>query len=459
MPNRTSQNRGRGGRNHRRTPERGGERNRHDRGRADERNELKRSLPLYDGAETLGNTRFGFFSRNDGKGFKDGFPVHEPHPGLMFDKYIDTWDIDNCGNRLEQKPGKGKNDTDAAKAGSRRQWLSEATKEYGYLKQGLNATVERQKNFVNALAGRCFAFKTDWRFLSGLGNGHPFETGFIWHRTLGVPYLPGSSVKGLIRAWADPKKGWGNKDSWDAVRHLFGDTDDQGAGALIVFDALPIEVPKIELDIMNPHYGDYYNEVMVKVNGNDQPTPPADYLDPNPITFLTVAKTTFLFFLAPRPGCERSDGRSAAGDIEDGKKLLREALRWLGAGGKTAVGYGFMTADEHEQHRLDTERDQRNLSANQLRVNELKQFLAGLVTPVSSRVQSSLLQQAMDLLNEASKWDDAEDRRAAATALSEVFGIIGWGKGEQKRKRLAVMAALASAPSSASPTPPGEKSQ
>jgi CRISPR-associated protein Cmr6 len=29
------------------------------------------------------------------------------------------------------------------------------------------------------------------------------ENGFLWHPTLGVPYLPGAAVKGLVRAYVE----------------------------------------------------------------------------------------------------------------------------------------------------------------------------------------------------------------------------------------------------------------
>jgi CRISPR-associated protein Cmr6 len=195
--------------------------------------------------------------------------------------------------------------------------------------------------------------------VSGLGASHPFETGFIWHRTLSVPYLPGSSVKGLLRAWAEQ---WGGSDDKEQISRLFGtggDNDGQ-AGAIIVFDALPSQPPKskaetstlpshppqLELDIINPHYSDYYK--------NPATTPPADYLDPSPVFFLAVAPgQSFRFFLAPRLGFySKQNGiaaYSAADDLETAKQLLINALVHLGIGAKTAVGYGQMTALEYQE--------------------------------------------------------------------------------------------------------------
>jgi CRISPR-associated protein Cmr6 len=41
--------------------------------------------------------------------------------------------------------------------------------------------------------------------------------------------------------------------------YIFGDEDN--AGKIIFFDAFPIEKPTISVDVMNPHYSDYYSEI------------------------------------------------------------------------------------------------------------------------------------------------------------------------------------------------------
>lgn len=280
---------------------------------------LKYSLPLYRG--------LGFFADDTGRTEQWG-RINEPHPGLIFDKLIDTWEIKPDGACSIQEPNADADDDPGCK-GSKRYWLERAkTHDVAYLGSRLKRARERHGKLIASLGGYYLIAETDWRFVSGLGNGHPFETGFTWHRTLGAPYLPGSSVKGLIRAWAED---WGAADP-DEVKRLFGDTDTEGAGALIVFDAFPIEVPKLELDIMNPHYGPYYQDQSSSI-------PPADYHSPVPVFFLTVAaKTTFEFALAPRRPRDHK-GKDA---MEAGLKLLREALETLGSGGKTAVGYGRM---------------------------------------------------------------------------------------------------------------------
>lgn len=270
-------------------------------------------------------------------------PMEESaHTGLLFDKFCDHWSGPGSGKPWKpETPPRG----DSVK----KQFLDAIVKQMANRSDGLlDQFIKRRKALISALNGDEKEFTTSWRFVSGLGMGHVLETGFVWHRILGVPYLPGSSVKGLIRAWADPKTdkktgehlGWGDPDMWNDVKRLFGDSDKIGAGSLIVFDAIPVEKPKLEVDIMNPHYGDYYNK---KKDDKGQLIPPADYLSPSPIFFLTVARdTTFSFALASR----NKDMEAGKKEVARGFALLTEALNNLGAGAKTAVGYGYFFRGE-----------------------------------------------------------------------------------------------------------------
>lgn len=250
------------------------------------------------------------------------------HTGLVFDKFCDVWA--GLNSWKPESPRRGR----AAK----HRFFLEITSHMAantVAGQLLNVYTGRRKGLISALKGGCCVFETHWRFVSGLGMGHPLETGFVWHRTLGVPYLPGSSVKGLIRAWTER---WVDSTNPQEVVRLFGPRGEEArsnpaAGALMVFDALPVRVPKLDLDIMNPHYGPYYQESK----------PPADYHKPVPIFFLAVAPgQAFEFALAPRPSAYgRGDAERAEVDLVTGMRLLEEALFNIGAGGKTAVGYGY----------------------------------------------------------------------------------------------------------------------
>ena len=274
-------------------------------------------LPLYDSLKRTGTTP----------------RTMEPsaNTGLLFDKFCDVWS--GPEKWKPESPQKGKS--------VKQQFLDKIVKQLKNNKKTEELLEQyhlRRKALIKSLSGKSRDYKTAWRFVSGLGMGHVLETGFVWHKILGVPYLPGSSVKGMIRAWAVQ---W-DDETKEEVNRLFGDSKDIGAGSLIVFDAIPLEKPGLEVDIMNPHYGDYYSKKKMKVTlaGRVQEidTPPADYLSPNPIFFLTVASgISFKFALAVRRGKGTND------DLIKGFELLEEALENIGAGSKTAVGYGHFT--------------------------------------------------------------------------------------------------------------------
>jgi CRISPR-associated protein Cmr6 len=177
-------------------------------------------------------------------------------------------------------------------------------------------------------------FKTTWHFATGLGNPHPSENGFVWHPTLGVPYLPSSGVKGLLNAWL-AWQGVGKKDNVTCARRWLGTPT--RAGALIFFDALPVAPVTIGTDVMTPHMGDWYEKGgnADPNNAKDWQAIPADWHNPKPITFLVVKQGVFRFMIAPTPRAHDTDVKEALDQLEG-------ALALLGAGAKTAAGYGRM---------------------------------------------------------------------------------------------------------------------
>ncbi|HMV45727.1 MAG TPA: type III-B CRISPR module RAMP protein Cmr6, partial [Leptospiraceae bacterium] len=130
-------------------------------------------------------------------------------------------------------------------------------------------------------------------------------------------------------------------------------------GKIIFFDAYPINLinESIKVDIMNPHYSDYYSS-----EGNNI-KPPGDYYNPVPIPFLTVQNTSFQFIIGtkqiPKKIIEYKeyeklkpfDESSLKSEerFKDSFTLIDLAYLWLklalaehGIGAKTAVGYGYM---------------------------------------------------------------------------------------------------------------------
>ncbi len=161
-----------------------------------------------------------------------------------------------------------------------------------------------------------------WRFVVGLGAAHVLETGITLHRIFGLPIIPGSALKGAARAYAQLVEGKSEDDPEFIA--IFGTTEQ--AGSVIFFDAIPLGVPKFQLDIMNPHYPNYYRA--------PEKNPPADWESPNPVFFLTVTETPYRFAIA---------SRSEQGNhlLNLAEEWLKGALRELGIGAKTSADYGF----------------------------------------------------------------------------------------------------------------------
>ncbi|WP_457670212.1 type III-B CRISPR module RAMP protein Cmr6 [Thiolapillus sp.] len=199
----------------------------------------------------------------------------------------------------------------------------------------LDRHASAQLALVKTRKGCWMTFDTDWHFVSGMGLPHPVENGFSWHHTLGVPYLCGAAVKGLIRAWMEH---WNGADGSTLLRWLGSAAEQQEqdlqTGGFIFFDALPLEPPELIVDIMTPHMGKWYEK------GGEEPMDagvvPGDWHDPTPIPFLAVKQARFRFCIAPRTpdiGME---------EVKSIMEELRDALGYLGAGAKTAAGYGVM---------------------------------------------------------------------------------------------------------------------
>jgi CRISPR-associated protein Cmr6 len=155
-----------------------------------------------------------------------------------------------------------------------------------------------------------------------LGAAHVLETGITLHRLFGLPIIPGSALKGAAKAYAQLVEG--RTDDDPELVAVFGTTEQ--AGSVIFFDAIPLEVPKFQLDIMNPHYPNYYREQGGK--------PPADWESPSPVFFLTVHATPYLFAIAAR-----SEQGNRLLDLAE--KWLKGALADLGIGAKTSADYGY----------------------------------------------------------------------------------------------------------------------
>jgi CRISPR-associated protein Cmr6 len=198
----------------------------------------------------------------------------------------------------------------------------------------LSAWNARWQASTRAANAEPFSLRTDWRFVAGLGRKGSLEVGFTFHR-YGFPILPGSSVKGVARAYAALVEGRTESDPEfvAAFGRIQGKKEEEAAraGGAVFFDAIPAKLPKLELDIMNPHYPEYYSDVTKR-------TPPTNWQNPRPVFFLTVAPATEFRFAVGWRGPFDAEVRRLRSLAE---KWLFEGLKNLGAGAKTSAGYGY----------------------------------------------------------------------------------------------------------------------
>ena len=225
-------------------------------------------------------------------------------------------------------------------------------------------------------------------FTTGLGNEHPLENGFAFLNPYGLPYLPGSGVKGVLRQAARELASgdWGDACGWTTekihqIEHgkdtidfspldaLFGLKSGDGdtnhvRGALTFWDVIPqIKGNSLSVDIMTPHQSHYYQQKNDRKAGDS--ASPHDSGQPSPINFLTVPPGSgFVFHVT----CDLVHLNRLAPELathETWKTLLaaafEHAFQWLGFGAKTAVGYGAMQKDPDAKKR---EEDRRQAQAD-----------------------------------------------------------------------------------------------
>ncbi|MFZ8860178.1 MAG: type III-B CRISPR module RAMP protein Cmr6 [Thermocrinis sp.] len=224
-----------------------------------------------------------------------------------------------------------------------------------------------------------FRLKTAYRLVIGAGYPSFIENGFLFHHVYGIPYIPGETLKGLAKAVfilsvaeavkeetklsniekelseeaeeevSEEAKGilhqipdriniildnYTIENPVETFRKIFGSKERRGQ--VIFFDAYPVDFnpsEHFEADIMNSHYGDYYQSGKA----------PADWLSPTPIHFLALKEGIIFEFslgLAPLEPMEDNEEKLL---LETARKLLEVGLKNFGVGNKKRKGYGWFS--------------------------------------------------------------------------------------------------------------------
>jgi len=198
------------------------------------------------------------------------------------------------------------------------------------------------------------------RLVHGLGVAHVQEVSMTIHPVYGIPYIPASSVKGLVRHWFlqaffegkepdHPSKQSGEKKELSLLyREIFGwqgDENDQdieideseSRKGLATFYDLFIIDGKITPDVLTVHFRDYYSLVGKAAPNMDQ--------NPIPLSFYTVTggKAEIIISISKDNRRKRFTSYSPEQLADLLFEWTRIALWELGIGAKTSLNYGRFT--------------------------------------------------------------------------------------------------------------------
>ncbi len=299
--------------------------------------------------------------------------------------------------------------------------------------------------------------------VTGMGMEHPLENGFAFLNPYGIPYLPGSSIKGVLRRAAD-ELAKNSRTNWSqaAIDQLFGHEDSSHArrGILTFWDSIPeIKGNALAMDVMTPHFGKYYQ-------GDESPH---DAGQPNPIVFMVIPpESKFSFHIT-------ADEKRNPGELKGGKwkSLLKStflhAFEWLGFGAKTSVGYGAFQIDpevlqrQQERNRKELEDAKKKAEeANQQRAIDEKNARKKAEFDALPESRKAIIRAEEDinkaenhvdrrrrytdiasilnkLVEQVRVWSNSDERKKVATFIEGQYDRIGWSapgtRGDRRKKQ------------------------
>ncbi len=214
-----------------------------------------------------------------------------------------------------------------------------------------------------AYSGRVVTFEATLgaRLMVNMAGGVIENAGIALDRCFGLPFIPGSAVKGIARAqalWeihaakAEDKSrmlrlamllfGYGSNDikgdfAWAggasearAVAAEIGSTDFKGGACFL--PAYPTTPPTLVVDMVNPHYPEYYRGKRQRATDDESPIP--NY-------FPAVEAGSSFGFAVLLNRVTQLNGITPEDLLRQAKEWLQHAVTRKGVGAKTAAGYGW----------------------------------------------------------------------------------------------------------------------
>lgn len=247
------------------------------------------------------------------------------HMGLWFERYFDGYTQD-----FGEVSKDGRSD-----------WIKALRAPQLGNKADLQAKQARLQALVQAQGGQTRVYHCPGNFVTGLGNPHPIENGFLWH-----------------------------------------------------------------------------------------PTQPGDWHSPVPVSYLVARNLKLQFAIAPRPGVISADMLEQ--EMANVWLALDKALQWLGAGAKTAIGFGQFKEDSADRLERQEAEKQAAQAARTAGMSEAQKRIDAYISTMrdvldkypnrkKDRANTELHNQARALVKEATEAADwsAEDKKAAALAVEE----------------------------------------
>lgn len=248
------------------------------------------------------------------------------------------------------------------------------------------------------------------------------HAGIKLHPHFGMPFVPGSSVKGVARhaawcAWRDAKEA-DRPTIAERIAEVFGyptgdkDLDDDlaarswkgkmTAGTVVFFPAYPTGYAPLAMDIVNVHHREYYLRTTDGENGHLLHPVALDDEQPLPNFFPAVEKgAEFRFAIAPT-------ARATEDDMTFAKEALVSAITLHGVGAKTAAGYGWFDYDTTDYASLEP--DEAKLkkweAAFPTPTQQKKKFLNKLLEIVDCEHDLPLMRTAVAFIVTKSWWPD-----------------------------------------------------
>jgi CRISPR-associated protein Cmr6 len=292
---------------------------------------------------------------------------------------------------------------------------------------------------------KCLIGRTDYGIVHGLGAAHVRESGLTIHPIYGVPYIPASSMKGIVHHWAQLAFKDRHKIT-STIERLFGGDGTNGTkkrrGITQFYDVYLYHRCQLHPDMNTRLYSEYYEG---KQDASD--------------TMNAVPSGKFYTVTADNIEIVISVKKSNVYDADQYLKLLAnwtvKALTEVGIGARSSAGFGYMTAiedktntifaviekqEQERQEKWQAEQAKKQLAQKLANMSDTERlvFKIGQLNPKDKNDQQSSKSEYFEQVQ-------ATQNREAAAKLRDYWQLIGsWKvkKGKKQWKKVETIKAI-----------------